>query len=122
MIRRPPRSTLFPYTTLFRSPAAPLVLRQRVGNHRHVLKPWMLGDPALGQAVQVKILRAASTPVKPHGALDAFFERSLDESLDRRKSGARGDEHDGLVGFVAQEEGAERPFEAQDIALLHGLE
>src|SRR3712207_8943843 len=25
MIRRPPRSTLFPYTTLFRSDAAPLV-------------------------------------------------------------------------------------------------
>src|SRR2546430_9026310 len=25
MIRRPPRSTLFPYTTLFRSPAAPAV-------------------------------------------------------------------------------------------------
>src|SRR2546426_7009434 len=24
MIRRPPRSTLFPYTTLFRSPSAPL--------------------------------------------------------------------------------------------------
>src|ERR1019366_10120907 len=33
MIRRPPRSTLFPYTTLFRS-----------GDHRHVvgwhLRPW----------------------------------------------------------------------------------
>src|SRR3989449_7236476 len=27
MIRRPPRSTLFPYTTLFRSEAAPLLLR-----------------------------------------------------------------------------------------------
>src|SRR2546426_9079885 len=26
MIRRPPRSTLFPYTTLFRSPAADLLL------------------------------------------------------------------------------------------------
>src|SRR5258708_15070236 len=26
MIRRPPRSTLFPYTTLFRSPAPPSVL------------------------------------------------------------------------------------------------
>src|SRR3712207_8916912 len=25
MIRRPPRSTLFPYTTLFRSPAPPVV-------------------------------------------------------------------------------------------------
>src|SRR3989441_7256438 len=27
MIRRPPRSTLFPYTTLFRSHAIPLVLK-----------------------------------------------------------------------------------------------
>src|SRR3989475_10191045 len=27
MIRRPPRSTLFPYTTLFRSPLAPSALR-----------------------------------------------------------------------------------------------
>src|SRR6266849_10151302 len=27
MIRRPPRSTLFPYTTLFRSPAAPASTR-----------------------------------------------------------------------------------------------
>src|SRR3712207_4242823 len=26
MIRRPPRSTLFPYTTLFRSPCGPLAL------------------------------------------------------------------------------------------------
>src|SRR3712207_7033997 len=30
MIRRPPRSTLFPYTTLFRSPHA-LVAREQVG-------------------------------------------------------------------------------------------
>src|SRR3712207_7752448 len=45
MIRRPPRSTLFPYTTLFRSLAvldehgAPLVLRQHVpvvGPHERV--------------------------------------------------------------------------------------
>src|SRR2546423_3324728 len=28
MIRRPPRSTLFPYTTLFRSPRAPWLLEQ----------------------------------------------------------------------------------------------
>src|SRR6266487_4558138 len=32
MIRRPPRSTLFPYTTLFRSPVRPSVLR-------HVVQP-----------------------------------------------------------------------------------
>src|SRR2546427_3947223 len=29
MIRRPPRSTLFPYTTLFRSPTSPPRSRQR---------------------------------------------------------------------------------------------
>src|SRR3712207_8229569 len=29
MIRRPPRSTLFPYTTLFRSDDAPAALRER---------------------------------------------------------------------------------------------
>src|SRR3712207_7807129 len=33
MIRRPPRSTLFPYTTLFRSPVHQARLRQRV-EHR----------------------------------------------------------------------------------------
>src|SRR2546422_2181622 len=31
MIRRPPRSTLFPYTTLFRSPAQPRLLEGRPG-------------------------------------------------------------------------------------------
>src|SRR3989440_3345541 len=37
MIRRPPRSTLFPYTTLFRSPLAPAVGRsaqQLIGRER----------------------------------------------------------------------------------------
>src|SRR5688572_32357982 len=33
MIRRPPRSTLFPYTTLFRSPA----IRRPLVRHGHVL-------------------------------------------------------------------------------------
>src|SRR2546430_3860205 len=34
MIRRPPRSTLFPYTTLFRSELAALERRQaRIGDH-----------------------------------------------------------------------------------------
>src|SRR3712207_6932919 len=33
MIRRPPRSTLFPYTTLFRSEGEQLVLRARVARH-----------------------------------------------------------------------------------------
>src|SRR3712207_7822161 len=33
MIRRPPRSTLFPYTTLFRSVRAARGLRRRRGDH-----------------------------------------------------------------------------------------
>src|SRR2546427_9458760 len=34
MIRRPPRSTLFPYTTLFRSEADVLEQRRQGGRHR----------------------------------------------------------------------------------------
>src|SRR5258706_2447978 len=41
MIRRPPRSTLFPYTTLFRSPAS---LRRRPGSLP--AKPWTGLAPA----------------------------------------------------------------------------
>src|SRR6266511_6276075 len=69
MIRRPPRSTLFPYTTLFRSdPAAdPLDVVPRLGHHRGRLEQHpdigerriqshgeLRGDPVLlpGEAVQ----------------------------------------------------------------------
>src|SRR2546428_13373835 len=38
MIRRPPRSTLFPYTTLFRSLAG----RRNVGRHRHLSREAVL--------------------------------------------------------------------------------
>src|SRR5690349_23419401 len=39
MLRRPPRSTLFPYTTLFRSP-------RHVRGHRR--RNGLVGDPAFG--------------------------------------------------------------------------
>src|SRR2546422_3864771 len=40
MIRRPPRSTLFPYTTLFRSPAlAPQVVGRVLHEERHDVLP-----------------------------------------------------------------------------------
>src|SRR5687768_18263512 len=35
MIRRPPRSTLFPYTTLFRSGSEPALLREARGTAPH---------------------------------------------------------------------------------------
>src|SRR2546430_15392441 len=47
MIRRPPRSTLFPYTTLFRSPAtAPLLRHPRPGG----LRRGRCGGPSGGGA------------------------------------------------------------------------
>src|SRR3712207_8598283 len=39
MIRRPPRSTLFPYTTLFRSPVIP-------GRERQLLEYLALSEPS----------------------------------------------------------------------------
>src|SRR5438093_4170487 len=42
MIRRPPRSTLFPYTTLFRSHTPLAVERQRALAARHPLVPARL--------------------------------------------------------------------------------
>src|SRR5690348_18270194 len=42
MIRRPPRSTLFPYTTLFRSPPRPGPLHPQL--HRLALRP-QVGRP-----------------------------------------------------------------------------
>src|SRR2546426_3906890 len=48
MIRRPPRSTLFPYTTLFRSPITCLLGHQRHGHRsRHAT---IAGGQRLGRA------------------------------------------------------------------------
>src|SRR6185369_14971736 len=79
----------------------------------------MLCGPFFGERVHVQILRPPAAPVEGRRPRDAFVEHVLDHSLDRREAGARGDEHQRLVGILAQEECAQRPFEAQDVALLH---
>src|SRR3712207_7266144 len=56
MIRRPPRSTLFPYTTLFRSALAEEHLLQvrGGGDHReHDVEPAQLADPVGDRAAEV---------------------------------------------------------------------
>src|SRR2546430_12899231 len=65
MIRRPPRSTLFPYTTLFRSPSGVVVMRW--GEHRtgRILQGRLLDDHedrGLGHC----------TERSPHGASPAY--------------------------------------------------
>src|SRR2546427_10343746 len=77
MIRRPPRSTLFPYTTLFRSEHAdqPLVLLTRLGReeleHGDQLLVGNDGDgharleperPRLGRAREVRVDRHVAHP------------------------------------------------------------
>src|SRR3712207_8740108 len=47
MIRRPPRSTLFPYTTLFRSARRDVLLRERHPAPRPVRDPGPQQGPAL---------------------------------------------------------------------------
>src|SRR5687767_15370704 len=50
MIRRPPRSTLFPYTTLFRS----LQLRAVLGEERRVLRRQQAGQALLLHSARVQ--------------------------------------------------------------------
>src|SRR5689334_24141877 len=58
MIRRPPRSTLFPYTTLFRSMRATLLARV-TGPRRHLLR-FLLGRAAalMGSREMPKYMRS----------------------------------------------------------------
>src|SRR3712207_8784033 len=46
MIRRPPRSTLFPYTTLFRSAQGARYLRNRMAERHFVKYTFLKVDPA----------------------------------------------------------------------------
>src|SRR3712207_8597422 len=68
MIRRPPRSTLFPYTTLFRS-AGDLLVRRRRGRHeRHAVEAELIAR--LRGAQQVRLVRRVERPpeeAEPHG-------------------------------------------------------
>src|SRR2546427_4338716 len=49
MIRRPPRSTLFPYTTLFRSAQSPPVVGNGARLDRSVLEARADGSPLMGE-------------------------------------------------------------------------
>src|SRR5438270_4065821 len=64
MIRRPPRSTLFPYTTLFRSPARVRFAGRAAGadapGHAHDLRLFA-GAPSLPRAADRKSTRLNSS-------------------------------------------------------------
>src|SRR2546422_6874319 len=67
MIRRPPRSTLFPYTTLFRS------RRRRFLDH--LLVPPLQRAFALEQRQQVAVAVADDLHLDMPGVVDIFFDQ-----------------------------------------------
>src|SRR2546429_6056289 len=72
MIRRPPRSTLFPYTTLFRSIAlhrTAIAAHERVGNYWHMLPEYAQARKAIWDAIN------------PHTG-----RRRIDEAFPRERS------------------------------------
>src|SRR5258705_13187035 len=95
MIRRPPRSTLFPYTTLFRSDVLLRVVEQHAGGfarHRDmgivvrrqlVVAPRRVVSRALGERRKAGRRIAAAENVGAPAAVVAFERERLGGGLDR---------------------------------------
>src|SRR2546421_11832985 len=89
MIRRPPRSTLFPYTTLFRSrPAFPAdeIERQRKSRLSTIAESREHG----GALADVALARALYGPAHPYGnsaiGTEASVMRIAEADLDRKST------------------------------------
>src|SRR2546422_3132348 len=61
MIRRPPRSTLFPYTTLFRSDESPERKTSFIEISRGGKLPYKTGSPAISVRSEERFSRNAET-------------------------------------------------------------
>src|SRR2546423_9313761 len=79
MIRLPPRSTLFPYTTLFRSPFLDFCLGPHVPNTNR-LKAFKLlslsGAYWMGDSERTQMQRIYGTAFATQEELDAWIKRS----------------------------------------------
>src|SRR2546422_7854757 len=88
MIRRPPRSTLFPYTTLFRSPARDLAgLRvQRADGGGDLARPADAAGAVLGGR---RRLNRKSTPLNPRHGRISFALFCLKKNKPQRQPESR---------------------------------
>src|SRR3712207_8235904 len=80
MIRRPPRSTLFPYTTLFRSPRVAQARAHLVGGVGEDLSEAVVG----GDAAEVRVVRPVAESLA--GGLLSGLPRPLDRKSTRLNS------------------------------------
>src|SRR3712207_9491420 len=89
MIRRPPRSTLFPYTTLFRSVAerdAAVLGVEELERVLHAQLAQLLGDRG-GAQVQVPLVARALVEVDAaHGAQGVRVPRRHPHRVDRKST------------------------------------
>src|SRR5260370_31842550 len=86
MIRRPPRSTLFPYTTLFRSQIRPALLGDSAGTRQ---PPAVLPLPAESRVAHSGRVRRKSTDAlreKQHGSVDLRRTRRSEEHTSELQS------------------------------------
>src|SRR3712207_8312940 len=108
MIRRPPRSTLFPYTTLFRSrylmagEGGPLLLLHGVGDNALDWQ-WVMPTLARTQRVYALDLPGSGGSIKPDVDYSpAFFTQFLSASLNAlevERAAVVGHSLGGLVGL-----------------------
>src|SRR2546430_17290469 len=71
MIRRPPRSTLFPYPTLFRSHVAGLPQRRAVGAQQVTLRPVGPGKQVHGDGVEQRVTHLRGDCTLPDQGVEA---------------------------------------------------
>src|SRR5438034_9415829 len=85
MLRRPPRSTLFPYTTLFRSRAYSALTAKRKGGAERLATAVNALLPALGMEGGRFAVRLVQLPApRSQGAEDVTFEVHLNVGLEAR--------------------------------------
>src|SRR5256885_12108304 len=76
MIRRPPRSTLFPYTTLFRSPGGAPGSSVNFGNGSYTFCPASGGSLPAGQTCIAAVTYAASGATPQNGTISVGDRKS----------------------------------------------
>src|SRR5260370_26689160 len=81
MIRRPPRSTLFPYTTLFRSGFSLRARHQHVARYLERQAPEFLGAGNTGNRLAAKPPRSERFDPSNLGGLKASFSRQREGAV-----------------------------------------
>src|SRR2546422_4969352 len=102
MIRRPPRSTLFPYTTLFRSHARPVAVGLRVEpSHPHdrTIGPQQLAVPSLRLGPAILHKRSEEHTSELQSRLHLVCRLLLEK---KKKNNSKQTQHTDPVANIAQ--------------------